>query len=204
MPFADGDSSVVGRVEKGKLHVVSSVELLAVEQIRDEHLEEDAVRHDASFEGSLAREVAEASARPLFEIDEILLVAVAVLVAMVPLVDGIDDTRDLGIVAALSDDFRGISAFRKKPRIAHRYHKVRIDEFRGFLRALEGARENERDREVGEVRAGAISLASPAFGEPATLALPDALRIQPRLAMADEVEAPRAHPENKKKEKEEG
>ena len=169
------------------------MQAFAVEQVADEHLEKEAVRDDAYLAGMLIGKECQCATRPFLQVVEILFVRIAVRVIVVCPVHLVDDTDDVGIVAALADYLAWIPAFLEEFRIDYGDVKVLVDDSCGFPRALIRTRDYASYREARKIAADARRLPPAVFGEPAVRALADIARVQYRFAMAHEIETPRPH-----------
>ncbi len=74
MKFTHRDIRIIRSIEKRKLYVISRVEIFAVQEIGDEHLEKDAVGYDTCLAGMLIGKVCKRTSRAVSEVFEIFLV----------------------------------------------------------------------------------------------------------------------------------
>ena len=197
--FANGDGRVIREIEEREFREVRGVEPFSIEQIRGKHFQEYVMSHDDGVAHALVREEVEAFLRTLFQVGEVLFVRETVVVGMIREVHLIDDAHDLGRIAVLADNLFRIAPLDEKGRVYDRYLQIGINNLRGFLRALIRARDDALNVKTLQITTQRLCLLAATLREGAFRPLADVLCVQHGLAMADEVESPRAHEDEHKR-----
>lgn len=154
------------------------------------------MRHHTGLARALTRKHREAFFRALLHINKILFVREAVVVRMVGKVNLVNDTSDIRVIGMSAYDFFRIPSFNEERGIDNRYVQMFVNYFSGLFRAGIRARDDAGNREGGKVAAHLLRLAAAFFREFAIFSLANALSVQKRLAVADEIKSPWAHTEH--------
>lgn len=165
------------------------MEIFSVEQVGEEHLQEEVVRDDAGLARTLAREEGETFLRPFFHIYEILFIREAVLVFVIREIHLVNDAGDIGVIDMPANNLFWVSPLAKEGRKGNRDFEVLVDDMRGLLGTRIITRDDAGDRESLEIGARAFCLITTFLRKRTFASLADMFGVEDGLAVANKIES---------------